>query len=97
MKKTKEELEQECLKMQKLDHWYGFLVVSGALVILFGLYVLDNLTVMFVGMGLALIALFFVAPRIHCPFCGGYLRMKFGLPKTCPHCGQQIVKDSPEE
>ena len=97
MKKTKEELEMECKKLQKLDRWYGILVVSGMLIILFGVLVLDNLTVTFIGIIPALIAVIFLTPRFHCPYCGAYLRMKFGLPSKCPHCGEQLMGQKSEE
>ena len=97
MDKTKEELELECKKLQKLDRWYGILVVSGMLIILFGFFVLDNLTVTFIGIIPALIAVIFLTPRFHCPYCGAYLRMKFGLPSKCPRCGEQLTRQKSEE
>ena len=97
MKKTKEELEKECRKLQKLDKWYGILVVSGMVIILFGLLALDNLTVTLIGVIPALVAVIFLTPRFHCPYCGAYLRMKFGLPSHCPHCGEQLSGQKSEE
>ena len=49
MEKTKEELEMECKKLQKLDRWYGILVVSGMVIVLLGFLVLDNLTITLLG------------------------------------------------
>ena len=96
MKKSKEELELECKKLQKLDKWYGILVVSGMVIILFGFLVLDNLTVTFIGIIPTLIAVIFLTPRFHCPYCGAYLRMKFGLPSKCPRCGEPLSGEKSE-
>ena len=65
MEKTKEELEMECKKLQKLDRWYGILVVSGMVIVLFGFLVLDNLTVALLGIIPALIAVIFL-PLLRC-------------------------------
>ena len=97
MKKTKEELELECQKLQKLDRWYGILVVSGMAIVLFGFLVLDNLTVTFLGIIPALIAVIFLTPRFRCPYCGAFLGMKFGLPSHCPRCGERLTGKKSEE
>ena len=97
MIKSKEELELECKKLQKLDRWYGILVVSGMAIIVIGLLVLDSLTVTFIGMIPAMIAVIFLTPRFHCPYCGAYLRMKFGLPSKCPRCGERLSGPDKEE
>ena len=97
MKKTKEELEAECKKLQKLDRWYGLLIVSGALIILFGFFVLDNIDIALIGIIPAVIAVIFLTPKFHCPFCGSYLRMKFGLPNNCPFCGEKLTGRKPED
>ena len=91
MKKTKEELETARRKLQTLDRWYGILLISGSTIILFGLFVLDNLTVSLIGVIPALIAVIFLVPQFRCPYCGGYLSTKFGLPDHCPHCGEPLT------
>ena len=96
MEKSEQELEAECEKLRSLDRLYGLLVVSGTVLVLVGLLVLDSLTVAMVGIVPALIAVVFVSPRIHCPYCGRYLRMKFGLPDTCPYCGRQLTRKGPK-
>ena len=97
MKKTKEQLEMECRKLQKLDRWYGILVVSAMAIVLLGLLVLDDLTVTFLGMIPAVIAVVFLTPRFRCPYCGAHLGMKFGLPGQCPHCGESLSASEAEK
>ena len=97
MEKSKEQLEAECRKLHKLDRWYGILVVSGMGIVLFGVLVLDNLTVALLGAIPALIAVVFLTPRFHCPYCGAYLRMKFGLPSQCPICRKSLSVPKTEE
>ena len=91
MEKTKEEIEANYKRLQVLDRWYGIGVVSGALIILFGIFILDNLNVAFLGLIPTLIALIFIEPKIRCPYCDRHIVMKFGLPSNCPHCKKDLT------
>ena len=96
MKNTSESPREACRRLRKLDRWYGLLVVSGAVLVLLGVFVLDSLTFALVGTIPAIIAVLFLSHRAYCPYCGRYLRMKFGLPRRCPYCKKSLYDEDDE-
>ena len=91
MNQTEQSLEQKRKKLKMIDRWYGILVVSGMLIVLAGVFIWDNLNVMFAGMVPTCIAVFVLQPFVRCPHCGRQLNMKFGLPRQCPDCKKSIL------
>ena len=88
--KEEKEIQEKKKKLKVLDRWYGILVVSGMLMVLTGLFVFDNLNLCFVGIVPTVIAIVLIQPKMRCPYCGAYLRMKFGLPTICDRCKKSL-------
>ena len=78
------------MKLKTVVKLYELFLISGMVLILVGVFLLDNLTWVFAGAVLGSIALMCISPFCKCPKCGRYIRLKFSLPSTCPHCGEDL-------
>ena len=85
------------MKLKTVVKLYELFLFSGVVLILVGVFLLDNLTVTFIGAGLGSIAAIVISPLCKCPKCGRYLSLKFSLPRNCPYCGENLEQYMEEE
>ena len=85
------------MKLKTAVRLYWTLMILGLFIILAGVYIVDNFTLMMFGGFLPLVAVLWVDRYFKCPKCGTYLYNKYGLPQKCPHCGVNIAKAMEEQ
>ena len=80
------------MKYRDAVHLYGFLMVTGGILVLVGILLFESMVVSYVGIAMMLVAIFAVDPFLKCPKCGCHLDTKYCLPDKCPRCGMDLKK-----